>query len=315
MRPGGFLEYLSERLIEYTGFREEECLRKWGFVHPDDRDRTRGAWQLAVSTIAPFQAEFRARSSKGEYRWMTARAEPVLGQGGEIMMWVGTWTDIDVFRRLEDELRLAKAREAASSATLEALQLTAPVGFALLDRDLRVVCINKIVAAVNGVSVEGAAGRPIAEIAPDAFARVEPSYRHVLDTGESISNLRVDRLDDAGRESRWQVSFFPVRVEQEVVGVGVAGIDITDRLGDDDFGSVLDLEAMPALNQLSDRQREVLTLLLRGERVPGIARTLFLAPSTVRNHLTDVFRKLGVHSQEELLHLFRADWRALFRRR
>ena len=46
-------------------------------------------------------------------------------------------------------------------------------------------------------------------------------------------------------------------------------------------------------------------LLLAGERVPRIARQLYLAPSTVRNQLSSVYRKLGVSSQQELILLFR----------
>lgn len=57
---------------------------------------------------------------------------------------------------------------------------------------------------------------------------------------------------------------------------------------------------------LTNRQWEVLSRLLRGERVPGIARALFLSQSTVRNHLTALFRRFGVHSQEELLETLRS---------
>jgi DNA-binding CsgD family transcriptional regulator len=41
--------------------------------------------------------------------------------------------------------------------------------------------------------------------------------------------------------------------------------------------------------------------LVRGERVPTIARDLFLGQSTVRNHLSAMYRKVGVRSQPELL--------------
>jgi EAL domain-containing protein (putative c-di-GMP-specific phosphodiesterase class I)/DNA-binding CsgD family transcriptional regulator len=56
---------------------------------------------------------------------------------------------------------------------------------------------------------------------------------------------------------------------------------------------------------LSGRQHEIIERLLRGERVPTIARALYLSPSTVRNHLTAIYRKLGVHSQEELIRMLR----------
>jgi DNA-binding NarL/FixJ family response regulator len=62
---------------------------------------------------------------------------------------------------------------------------------------------------------------------------------------------------------------------------------------------------VPGVADLSSRQWEVLTRLLRGERVPRIAEALFLSQSTIRYDLADIFKKLGVHSQEELLDLFR----------
>jgi len=62
---------------------------------------------------------------------------------------------------------------------------------------------------------------------------------------------------------------------------------------------------LPVLSELSTRQWEIVTRLLRGERVPAIARALYISQSTVRNHLAEIFRKFGVHSQEELLALLR----------
>jgi PAS domain S-box-containing protein len=59
--------------------------------------------------------------------------------------------------------------------------------------------------------------------------------------------------------------------------------------------------------ELPEKQREVLERLLRGERVPGIAERMYLSQSTVRNHLCAIFRRVGVHSQEELLQALRRD--------
>ncbi len=62
-----------------------------------------------------------------------------------------------------------------------------------------------------------------------------------------------------------------------------------------------DDQKVAELADLSSRQWEILARLLRGERVPGIARELYVSQSTVRNHLAAIFRKIGVHSQAELL--------------
>lgn len=59
------------------------------------------------------------------------------------------------------------------------------------------------------------------------------------------------------------------------------------------------------LSGMSRRQSEIVHRLLLGERVPQIARAMRLSPSTVRNHLSTVFRKFGVHSQIELIAVLR----------
>ena len=50
-------------------------------------------------------------------------------------------------------------------------------------------------------------------------------------------------------------------------------------------------EAFP---ELTDREREVLELLARGELNAAIARHLGLSPKTVRNHVSNIFAKLQV---------------------
>ena len=49
-------------------------------------------------------------------------------------------------------------------------------------------------------------------------------------------------------------------------------------------------------------------LLLSGDRA-RIAWQLHLSPSTIRNQLSSVYRKLGVNSQQELISLFHEFWR------
>ena len=104
----------------------------------------------------------------------------------------------------------------------------------------------------------------------------------VLDTdGHSESSeQRAARLED----HLWRIA----------LEIAAAGIGDAPASGEMWWGD-------PALRELSQRQLEILRRLLRGERVPTIARDLFLSQSTVRNHLSAIYRRLGVHSQAELL--------------
>lgn len=52
---------------------------------------------------------------------------------------------------------------------------------------------------------------------------------------------------------------------------------------------------------LSERERQVLQLLLRGHRVEDIAATLAIAPRTVKFHQANVLQKLGADSRMDLL--------------
>ena len=62
----------------------------------------------------------------------------------------------------------------------------------------------------------------------------------------------------------------------------------------------------PALQELSNRERQILQLLMESCRVNTIAERLFISPSTVRNHLKAIYRKVGVSSQLELIEWVRS---------
>jgi DNA-binding CsgD family transcriptional regulator len=128
----------------------------------------------------------------------------------------------------------------------------------------------------------------------DFFANITNAVAVVLDQRLSLAQMRLGRERIASLEQHLR------RIAGELEGSGVVS----------GFGRMPDPTELPAIGELSGRQWEVLTRLLRGERVPGIAKALFVSQSTVRNHLAEIYRKLGVHSQEELLALLRADQRA-----
>lgn len=58
-----------------------------------------------------------------------------------------------------------------------------------------------------------------------------------------------------------------------------------------------------AEHRLSEREIEVLRLARRGLPNLQIAQTLHIAPGTVRNHLSAIYRKLGVRSRHEALQI------------
>ena len=55
----------------------------------------------------------------------------------------------------------------------------------------------------------------------------------------------------------------------------------------------------PVRSELTDREWEVLDLLASGAGTEDIARNLVLSTETVRSHLKNLYRKLGVRSRDE----------------
>ncbi|BDG62364.1 response regulator [Caldinitratiruptor microaerophilus] len=52
---------------------------------------------------------------------------------------------------------------------------------------------------------------------------------------------------------------------------------------------------------LTDREREVLRLVARGARNRDVARALAMSEKTVKQHVTNIFRKLGVTSRSQVV--------------
>jgi len=58
-------------------------------------------------------------------------------------------------------------------------------------------------------------------------------------------------------------------------------------------------DAMALLDDLTDREREILSLLAGGVRNDEIAQKLFISPQTVQTHVRNILGKLRVHSKLE----------------
>jgi PAS domain S-box-containing protein len=109
-RPDGYVDYYNERWYEFTGFnRSSKGDESWiPVVHPDDLAVIRDVWSAAIAGGNMYELEYRYwdRMEK-RWRWFIGRALPVRNRSGEIVRWFGTSTDIDVQKRVEDELRRA----------------------------------------------------------------------------------------------------------------------------------------------------------------------------------------------------------------
>ena len=88
----------------------------------------------------------------------------------------------------------------------------------------------------------------------------------------------------------WFVRLRPDGAEPESAECAAGAADVSEILA-----------AMADAHGLSEREGEVLGLLYRGNTQKKIAERLFLSVSSVQTYAKSLYRKLGVHSRQELI--------------
>jgi PAS domain S-box-containing protein len=256
----------SENMYRLLGVRPGEITPSPEYVlsrmHPADRDRVARELDAARREGRLPNVTYRVVWSDGGVRWLRSFSELAETRDGHPLRMVGAVQDVT-------ELIEAQRATAESLTLVETLQESAPIGFALVDRDLRVVRMNSVLAEVNGAPVEEQIGRTVAELVPDTWYQMEGVYRRVLDTAEPVVNLEVERTRALTQDRRhWLASYYPVVVDDEVVGVGVVVTDVTERTEADHFRSTLMDTMVEGLYALDDEGR-VAFMNSAAERILG----------------------------------------------
>ncbi len=297
-------------------FRELNLAPSTVLHHPvfelfEDPDRESA--QLALRAITNGLVDF----YRSRRRLRTATGAPL-----EASVWVRA---LDFGERRFALAEYSASPEPRDSPLVEHLGYTPPL-MALGTTDARgvVLSVSNTVRDIVGVAPATLIGKPL--LTSEEERRLCRQLDRAHDNGEATASISLDlRIHLAGREglrciitsladttSRWfilisgpdpatapkleraaQLEHRLWRIASEVQASGIF----------DSLGSFPDAQRFPQLNSLSTRQWEVLSRLLRGERVPTIASALFVSPSTVRNNLSEIFRIFHVHSQAELLEL------------
>ncbi|MEO5702879.1 MAG: EAL domain-containing protein [Gammaproteobacteria bacterium] len=124
-RPNGNVDYVNPQWISFTGLPVDEIKDScWArLVHSEDLEETLRSWQHSIDTGEAFQLEHRFRMANDMYRWHLTCAQAMRDENGKIIMWVGSNTDIEDYKRAEDTLRYSASHDALTGCPNKALFL------------------------------------------------------------------------------------------------------------------------------------------------------------------------------------------------
>ncbi len=104
--PNGEVDYVNERWQEFTGL---DFKRSIGYgweeaIHPEDLSRWQKEFIEGVQNGRTISMERRIRRADGNYVWHLTRAVPVRDEGGKVLKFFGTSTNIDEQKRVQRDL-------------------------------------------------------------------------------------------------------------------------------------------------------------------------------------------------------------------
>ena len=136
------------------------------------------------------------------------------------------------FHRAREQSEEASREREETLALLNVVLASSPVGFALLDADLRFVRVNDAMARATGASIDDHQGRHVAELHPELWSRAAPMLHTVLNERKTLNDVELVRRSDEGaaKDRHFRASFFPVASDEgAALCVGVFLMETTHQ--------------------------------------------------------------------------------------
>ncbi|HZY39430.1 MAG TPA: PAS domain-containing sensor histidine kinase [Mucilaginibacter sp.] len=196
--PDGKATYYNQGWYDYVGITTFAELRNniWNVLHPDDLAIALVEYPDALQTGREKELEQRFRRHDGMYRWHLTRFSPHRNERGEIVVWVGTSTDIH-------EQKLARQALQASEAHFKALTFYNSLPIWQMNAAGELVFVNDAWRAWSGVEMgQPMSDNPIGRIHPDDQERVTSEFQSLF-AQRLPMQLKLRYKNAAKDEFRW----------------------------------------------------------------------------------------------------------------
>jgi formate hydrogenlyase transcriptional activator len=227
LAPDGTTLYVNRLALDRIGVALDEVMGEGHLertCHPDDLDRILDERRKGLSKGVPFGLEMRLLPKNGEYRWHLSQYNPQKDEGGKVIRWYVTATDIDDRKRAEESLRRSEADlRTIIDAIRQAVVVLAPDGMTLY--------ANRVALDITGLTMEEVNDNSFLTRAfhPDDVDRIREERQERLLRGVPFE-LEM-RVAFKSGEYRWFLNQYnPLKDERGgIIRWYVTGTDIDDQ--------------------------------------------------------------------------------------
>ena len=301
--------------LEMTGYAREDVIGRSAYeidVLAEAEKRDLAFERLKEERTIP-QMEACLPLPGGDRKLAIVAGQPIEIQDESCMLF--TFADLDPRRKAEMALRQSEERFAKSFRLSPV-----PATICMLD-GLKVIEANEAYTKITGYAEQEIVGRSSAELGvwPDRATRER--FKQAIDKEASVRNLDIQVRTKNGAAVDCVLSAEAVTINDQPCVLCVMQ-DITERkrsedeliaaieavMTDTSWFSRSIVEKLAALrqtsrsasrsadlNDLTERERDILGLICEGQSDPEMSETLKLSRNTIRNHVSSLYRKIAVN--------------------
>lgn len=193
--PDGLVAYFNRRWTDYSGETTVSPELLTARLHPADFALALPRWNHCLATGEALDVEIRIQAASGEYRWMLVRALPSRNEQGEIMQWIGTYTDIHEHKLALERIDQAQRQLRDNNQTLTRVNVDLDNFIYTASHDLRAPITN----------IEGLLQALLSELpaVPDPTTQVGVILNLMQDSVERFKHT-INDLTDVSKLQREQ---------------------------------------------------------------------------------------------------------------
>jgi PAS domain S-box-containing protein len=306
---------VNQGFLEMTGYARENVIGRSAYEVDvlEAAERREQAIENLNEGRTIGQMEATLQLPDGATKLVIVAGQPI--EIGEENCMLFTFMDMEPRRKAEDALRHTEERfSKAFRLAPVPMTVSSLDGFTLMD-------VNDAFVEATGYAAEEVVARTFDELGLWTRRDASADLQAAMETHSSVRNHEIQLQTKSGATVDCLVSAETVTIHGQRCVLSVIQ-DITERkrsevellaaieavMKDTSWFSRTVIEKLAQIRQpngaaasggelsdLTSREREVLGLICQGHDNEEIAQTLNLAPNTVRNHVSTLYSKIGVH--------------------